>query len=73
MERIEDLKRAHVGEWLAIDIGSQNGDTPLEGNLVYHSPSRDDVWQHIRRDQRRLYVTFAGPLLEEGYAAAFTA
>ena len=71
MSNIEQLKEDHNGEWLAIAVTKKNIEGPLEGDLLFHSADRGAVWRAIRGDRRNIYVTFAGPILEEGYAAAF--
>lgn len=70
MPTIEELKEQHQNEWLAIDVTQSRDGEPLEGELVYHSAHRDEVWEKTK-DQEKLYITFAGPPLKEGYAAAF--
>ena len=71
MARIHDLKEAYKSEWLAIEILKDSPAGLLEGELIYHSKNMPDVWKQIKGDKRRIYVTYAGPLLEEGFAAAF--
>jgi hypothetical protein len=70
MSNIEQLKENHDGEWLAIAVTKKNIEGPLEGDLLFRSADRGAVWRAIRGDRRNIYVTFAGPMLEEGYAAA---
>jgi hypothetical protein len=31
----------------------------------------DKIWEETARDERRIYVTYAGTPIEKGYAAAF--
>lgn len=71
MDNIQELKEAYKGEWLAIAVSKEGPSGPQAGELIYHSRNRDEVWSKIRGDRRRIYVTYAGPLLEEGHAAAF--
>lgn len=73
MSTINELKEKYKGKWLAIEIRKEDITGPLEGEIVYHSRERDRVWRKIKGDKRRLYVTYAGPLIEEGYAVAFYA
>lgn len=70
MPAIEELIRKHKGEWLAIEVTEELEGVPVAGELVYHSPRRKEVWEKTR-DRQRLYITYAGPPLKEGYAAAF--
>ena len=71
MDRIEEIRESYAGEWLAIAILEESKGKPAEVELVCHSGDKDEVWKEIRGDSRRIYVTYAGPMLREGYAAAF--
>jgi len=71
MASIEKLKKQYHGEWLAISVLAENENGPKEGDLIFHSSDRDEVWRKIDGDLRTIYVTFAGPLIEEGHAVAF--
>jgi hypothetical protein len=71
MQPVEALKRQYQGEWLAIHVRKEGPAGPEEGELVYHARDVREVWQRLKGDRRRIYVTYAGPLLEEGWAAAF--
>ena len=71
MSNIEQLKQKHSGEWLAIEVTKKDVEGPSEGDLVFHSVERKAVWKAIRGDRREIYVTFAGPLIDEGHAVAF--
>lgn len=68
---IEALKHQYQGEWLAIQVGREGPSGPEEGELVYHARGVQEVWRRLKGDRRRIYVTYAGPLLEEGWAVAF--
>ena len=72
MANIEKLKQKYKGEWLAIEITKEEEGEATEGKLILHSKNRDEIWKNIRLStEKEIYVTFAGPPLEEGYAAAF--
>jgi len=72
MPRIESLKKQYTGEWLAIEVTRLSQGEPVEGRLVYHDKSRKRLWQRLElRGDKDIYVTYAGPLIEEGYAVAF--
>ena len=70
MAQIKELLASHPEEWLAIEVTQEANGEPVKGNLVYHSRDRWEVWERTKAWQR-LYITFAGPALQEGYAAAF--
>ena len=71
MATIKELIDRHQGEWLAIEITEESEGVPVKGELVYHSPERWKVWEKTQA-YRRLYITYAGPPLPRGYAAAFS-
>ena len=71
MPKIEQLKKEYPGEWLAIEIEEEDNSGPISGNLILHHLDHDKIWEEIDRDERRIYVTYAGPPIEKGYAAAF--
>jgi hypothetical protein len=74
MERIEDLKERYHGEWLAIKVTRREDSQPVEGELVYHSRDRQELLQKLELGRHEsVYITYAGPLIEEGYAVAFHA
>jgi hypothetical protein len=71
MPKIEQLKKKYPGEWLAIEIEEEDSSGPISGNLISHNLDHDKIWEEIARDEGRIYVTYAGPPIEKGYAAAF--
>ncbi|MAF54271.1 MAG: hypothetical protein FI707_14620 [SAR202 cluster bacterium] len=71
MSNIEQLKQEHEGEWLAIVVTKKEIEGPTEGDLVHHSTDWKAVRKAIKGDTREIYVTYAGPLVEEGHAVAF--
>lgn len=70
MADIQEIIKKYPGEWVAIEVTKELDGEPMAGELVYHSTKRDEVWQKTRA-RKRLYITFSGPPLKEGYAAAF--
>jgi len=72
MAKIKELEKKYKGEWLAIEVVKEKGGEPIEGKLILHSKDREKIWEKIRLSkEKEIYVTFAGPPLEKGYAAAF--
>jgi hypothetical protein len=72
MPTIESLKKQYTREWLAIEVTKLSEGEPVEGRVVYHDKSRKKLWQKLDLHQDKdIYVTYAGPLIEEGYAVAF--
>jgi hypothetical protein len=72
MAKIEKLKQKYKGEWLAIEVTKEENGISIEGKLVLHTPDREELWKKVPiYKDREIYVTYAGPPLDEGYAAAF--
>jgi len=72
MSLIGELKQKHKDEWLAIEVTRYENHEPVEGTLLEHDKERERLWQKVQLSRgKRIYVTYAGPLIEEGYAVAF--
>jgi len=71
MSKVEELKKEYQGEWLAIEVEEEDESGPISGKLISHDLDHDKIWEEIAKDERRIYVTYAGPSIEKGYAAAF--
>jgi hypothetical protein len=72
MLEITALKKKYPGEWLAIEVTEERDGEPLKGRLILHSKDRDELWEEIELSpEKEIYVTYAGPLVEKGYAVAF--
>lgn len=71
MATVQELKKAHQNEWVVIQILKENAAGPQEGTLLYHSTNREEAWRYVKNQRQKVYVSYAGPMLEEGYAAAF--
>ena len=72
MAKVDELKKRYKDQWLAIEVTKVEDGEAVEGKLVLHSKDRDEVWKRIRLSRKKeIFVTFAGPPLEKGYAAAF--
>ena len=70
MTSIKRLKEDYEGEWLAIAYSDYGTDGPTEGELITHSRDKASVWEAIRSDPRKIYVTYPGPLIDEDMAFA---
>jgi hypothetical protein len=72
MAKIDELRKRYKGQWLAIDVTKEKGGRAIEGRLVLHTTDREKLWRSVPVSRKRkLYVTYAGPILDRGYAAAF--
>lgn len=72
MAKIKQLKEQFESEWLAIAYITYRCGVPEEGELVAHSLDEAQVWRAIRGDHRKIYVTYTGPLIDEGMAIAIS-
>ncbi len=72
MAKIAELKKKYKGEWLAIEVTKEEHGKAVEGKIIIHTTDREKVWKEVSlRKDKVIYVTYAGPPLEKGYAAAF--
>jgi len=70
--KIKDLKKKYKDEWLAIEVTEEVEGEPVKGKLLLHEKDHDKLWKKVpQKKDKKIYVTYAGPALEEGYAAAF--
>jgi clan AA aspartic protease (TIGR02281 family) len=71
--KINELKEKYEGEWLAIKITKEKKGKAVEGELKDHCNDRKEIWERAKKiKEKGLYITYAGPPLEKGYAAAFS-
>jgi hypothetical protein len=57
---------------LAIEVMKEEHGKATEGRLILHTTDRDKLWKSVPVSRKRkLFVTYAGPILDPGYAAAF--
>jgi hypothetical protein len=69
---IENIKKKYKDEWLLIKITvADEKDQPIEGELLLHSKSRDEVYEAQKDLKDDLYITYSGELPKEGFAVAF--
>lgn len=72
--KIEEVKKQYKEEWILLKIIKEDDfGQPLEGNVLAHSPNRDDIYDALLKVKKgsRIATLFTGELLKEGYAAAF--
>lgn len=61
------LREQFAGDWLVIRVTKTDRlNQPLEGEVLFHSPDRDAVWEYQRGLKDDIYITFAGPIVPEG-------
>jgi hypothetical protein len=68
--RLEEAKAKYQGEWIAFRMFEES-DNP-EGEVVLHNKDR---WtfdkELLEKGIINVYITFAGPLVREGFAVIF--
>jgi hypothetical protein len=69
---IEKIKKKYRDEWLLIKITvADEKDQPIEGEVLLHSKSRDEVYEAQKDLKGDLYITYSGELPKKGFAVAF--
>ncbi|MEA2600846.1 MAG: hypothetical protein QOF89_1838 [Acidobacteriota bacterium] len=64
---IHNLLAEHDGEWLALDVVERDSEgLPQKARLLASANSRLDVIARIK-DQKSVYIKFAGPLIPTQY------
>ena len=72
-ELIEKLRKRFHREWLLIAITEMDEatTTPVRGQLLAHSPHRDEINRASQQYPKRALVVFSEDTFPPGYAAAF--
>jgi hypothetical protein len=69
---IGKIKNKYKNEWLLIKITmADDKDQPIEGEVLLHSKSRDEVYEAQKDLKDDLYITYSGELPKKGFAVAF--
>ncbi len=74
MPTLKKLHRTYPGQWLAMKVTEEEpvNREPLAGEVVARAQSREAIWEKVHDiPGNDLYVFFTGPLIQEGYVAAF--
>ena len=70
--KIDDLKEQHKDEWLLIKVKKTNElNEPIEGELIAHSKSRDEIYEKMKTVEGHTYTVYSGEIPKKGYAVAF--
>lgn len=63
------MKEKYKGEWSAIEVSNYENHKPVEGTLLLHDTDRQRLWDKVEAEKgKRVYVTYARPLIDESYA-----
>ena len=69
-EPIETLRKQHKDEWIVLRVTkTDKWDTPLEGEVIGHSPTRAGASEIQRGLQGDIMICFGGPPMKEGHIA----
>ena len=73
-DQIARIQKDHKDEWLLIRVSKTDGKSrPVEGELVFHSKNRDDVYAKQTGLDGDYYITYTGDIPKKGFAVAFHA
>lgn len=68
--KLEDAKELYDGEWIAFRA-TEDGEEP-DGEVLLHQKGRREFDKALlQRGLTDVYITYAGPLVPEGYVAIF--
>ena len=74
--KIADIRETFVDEWVAAEVmKADKADVPLAGEVITHSPDKQEVYQAVkaylaRRPTARTYIFFTGNPIPEGLGVA---
>ena len=70
---IETIRKKFHREWLliAVDKMDKERTVPLSGELLAHSPHRDEIYDKSHRYKRHALIVYSEDSFPKGYAAAF--
>ena len=71
-EKISKLKKIFKKEWLLIKPTKiDNVSNPIQGKLLAHSKSKEEIYHLAKKTKEHIYVVFSEDFLPKGYAVAF--
>lgn len=74
--KIAAIRETFVDEWVAAEVMKvDKADVPLAGEVITHSPDKQEVYQAVkaylaRRPTARTYIFFTGNPIPEGLGVA---
>lgn len=70
--KIEEIKEKYKDEWVLIKVQKTDKlNRPIEGGLIAHSKSRDEIYSKMKETKGHTYTLYTGKIPEKGYAVAF--
>jgi hypothetical protein len=66
--KIDEIKKKYKDEWVLIKVLKVDEfGTPVEGEVVAHSKSRDEIYEKQRKMKGDLAIIYTGEIPKEGY------
>ncbi len=70
--KIEKVKGKYKDEWVLIKVLKIDElNIPIEGEVIFHSKNRDEVYAKMKEVKGHTYTLYTGKIPKEGYAVAF--
>ena len=70
--KIEEIKKKYKDNWVLIKvIKIDKLNRPIEGEVIFHSKNRDEVYAKMKKIRGHTYTVYTGEIPKEGYAVAF--
>lgn len=70
--KIEEVKEKYKDEWVLIKVlKTDELNRPIEGEVLFHSKNRDEVYAKMKEVKGHTYTLYTGEIPKEGYAVAF--
>lgn len=68
--RLEEIKTLYQGEWIAFRARDE-GENPEGEVLLHHKDRKAFDRELVEKGLTNVYITFAGPIIPEGYGTLF--
>ena len=70
--RVDEIKKKYRDEWVLIRVTKVDEfGVPIEGEVLAHSKSRDEIYEKQRQIKGDLAIIYTGEIPKEGYVVAF--
>ena len=70
--KIDEIKQKYPDEWVLVKVEKIDKlNRPIEGELIAHNKSRDEIYAKMKNVKGHTYTLYTGKILEKGYAVAF--
>jgi len=69
--KIDEIKKKYKDEWVLIEVLKVDEfGAPVEGEVIAHSESRDEIYEKQRKMKEDLAIIYTGEIPKEGYVLA---